>query len=133
MDDKRAAPRMRSFLKGRVIFNGGASSLDCLIRDISATGARLELSGSITLPERFDLYLPHRDETCKVQVQWRRDDHIGIAFIAANQATSPAASPDLQLRVQQLETEVALLRLMLEQMRLELGGLKQGNRGTHVA
>ena len=48
MTDKRLTPRLRSFLKGRVLFNGGQNSLDCLIRDISSSGARLELSASVT-------------------------------------------------------------------------------------
>ena len=43
MNDKRSSPRMRSFLKGRVLFNCGQTSLECLIRDLSSTGARLEL------------------------------------------------------------------------------------------
>src|ERR687893_1599092 len=104
MSDKRSTPRLRSFLKGRVLFNGGQNSLDCLIRDMSSTGARLELSASVTLPDRFDLYLPHRDETCKVHSQWRRGNHLGVAFEQLE--TPPAAPPqphDLAMRVQQLE------------------------------
>src|ERR687893_740516 len=108
MSDKRSTPRLRSFLKGRVLFNGGQNSLDCLIRDISSAGARLELSASITLPDRFDLYLPHRDTTCKVHVQWRRGSQIGIAFDQLESApTMPSAPQDLALRVQQPEAEVA--------------------------
>ena len=121
MDEKRTSPRLRSFLKGRVVFNGGQTSLECLIRDVSSAGARLELSASITLPDRFELYLPHRDTTSKVHVQWRRGSQIGVAFDQVESApVMPAAPHDVAARVQQLEAEVGLLRLLLAQMRAEL-------------
>jgi PilZ domain len=125
MTDKRSSTRQRSFLKGRVLFNGGQNSLECLIRDLSASGARLELSASVTLPDRFDLYLPHRDETCKVQIHWRRDNQLGVAFEQVESA--PAAPPqaqDVASRVRQLETEVELMRMLLAQMKFELDAVK---------
>jgi hypothetical protein len=127
--DKRTSPRLRSFLKGRVLFNGGQSSLDCLIRDMSSTGARLELSASVTLPDRFDLYLPHRDETCRAHLQWRRGAQIGVAFDQVDGApVMPAAPQDVAARVEQLEAEVALMRLLLAQMKSELEGVKGAKR-----
>lgn len=134
MSDKRSAPRLRSFLKGRVLFNGGQTSLDCLIRDISPTGARLELSASITLPDRFDLYLPHREATCRAHIQWRRGSQLGVAFDTVESA--PAAPPqaqDLAARVQQLEAEVGLTRLLLAQMKSELDGMKSAKPAAEVA
>jgi PilZ domain len=125
MSDKRSNPRQRSFLKGRVLFNGGQNSLECLIRDISPSGARVELSASVTLPDRFDLFLPHRDETCKVHIQWRRGNQLGVAFEQIEAA--PAAPPqpqDVASRVRQLETEVELMRLLLAQMKSELDTVK---------
>ena len=134
MSDKRSTPRLRSFLKGRVLFNGGHNSLECLIRDISPSGARLELSASVALPDRFDLYLPHRDETGKVQIQWRRDNQLGIAFEQVE--TPPAAPPqpqDVASRVRQLETEVELMRLLLAQMKSELETVKGAKPASNVA
>ena len=132
--DKRISPRLRSFLKGRVLFNGGQRSLDCLIRDMSSTGARLELSASVTVPDRFDLYLPHRDETCRVHLQWRRGGQIGIAFDQAESAPEMPASQELVARVEQLEAEVGLMRLLLGQMKSELETFKgTKRRATDVA
>src|SRR5687768_12318486 len=137
MTDKRTSPRLRSFLKGRVLFNGGQNSLDCLIRDMSSMGARLELSGSVTLPDRFDLYLPHRDETWRAHLQWRRGGQIGVAFdqIDGAQPEMPTAAPDLAGRVQKLEAEIGLLRVLLAQMKADLDGVKgkQQRRASDVA
>ena len=125
MDDKRSAPRLRSFLKGQVIFNGGQNSLECLIRDYSSGGARIELSASVTLPDRFDLYLPHKEETCKAHIQWRRGNQLGVAFETAESAPAmPSIPQDIAVRVQQLEAEAALTRMLLTQMRAELDSLK---------
>ncbi len=134
MSDKRSTPRLRSFLKGRVLFNGGQSSLDCLIRDISSTGARLELSASVTLPDRFDLYLPHRDETCKVHSQWRRGTQLGVAFDHVESApVAPPQPQDVASRVQQLEAEVGLMRLLLAQMKSELESVRSAKPSSDVA
>jgi hypothetical protein len=131
MSDKRNAARLRSFLKGRVLFNGGQTSLDCLIRDWSPTGARLELSASVALPDRFDLYLPHRDETCRAFLRWRRGAQVGIAFDQADSpAEAPPVPPDVAARVQQLEADLSLMRLLLAQMKSELDGLKDKQAGA---
>jgi len=123
MTDKRSTPRLRSFLKGRVLFNGGQNSLECLMRDMSPTGARLELSASVTLPDRFDLYLPHRDETCKVHIQWRRGNQLGVAFDHVEGAPE-GVGDDVATRVQQLEAEVGQMRRLLAQMKSELDEVK---------
>ena len=135
MDDKRSSPRLRSFLKGRVLFNGGQNSLECLIRDLSSAGARLELSASVTLPDRFDLYLPHRDETCKVHIQWRRGSQLGVAFDHIESEHAAPGEMDMAGRVEKLEAEVGLMRLMLAQMKSDLEGLKGSTRrrSTDVA
>ena len=53
MSEHRRETRQRVFLKGRVVFNNGSSSLDCLVRDMSPTGARLVMSEATTLPDAF--------------------------------------------------------------------------------
>ena len=137
MSERRISPRQRSFLKGRIVFNGGQNSLDCLIRDMSSMGARLELSESVTLPDRFDLYLPQRDETWRADLQWRRGGQIGVAFdqIDSAQPEMPTAAQDLGVRVQKLEAEIGLMRVLLAQMKAELDGVKgtQRRRASDVA
>ncbi len=123
--EQRQDIRKRTFLKGRILFNKGASSMDCLIRDMSETGARLELSETSTLPEVFDLYIPQKDETFRATLRWRRDGGVGIAF--ADQAKPAAAAPEaastpdasigvLLRRIAELEAENAALRSVLTTM-----------------
>lgn len=80
MSEHRREVRQRTFLKGRIVFNNGASSMDCLVRDLSLSGARLALSQSAVLPEAFDLYIPQKEKTYRSSVRWRRSDGIGVTF-----------------------------------------------------
>lgn len=80
MDEHRPSPRVRTFLAGRLIFNQGASSLDCIIRNVSETGAKLEASGSVTVPECCDLLILAKGETRPVRIVWRHEETIGVHF-----------------------------------------------------
>ncbi|WP_375408456.1 PilZ domain-containing protein [uncultured Methylobacterium sp.] len=90
MSEHRRETRQRTFLKGRIIFNNGASSMDCLVRDMSMSGARLALSQSAVLPEAFDLYIPQKERTYRSSLRWRRSDGIGITFADTGAARAPA-------------------------------------------
>ncbi|MFF8799793.1 MULTISPECIES: PilZ domain-containing protein [unclassified Methylobacterium] len=121
--EKRQEVRKRTFLKGRIHFNKGASSMDCLIRDFSEMGARLELSETNTLPEVFDLYIPQKELTLRSNLRWRRGDAVGVAFSEASKPVSEpapaAADPSLAVllrRITELEAENAALRSVLATM-----------------
>jgi hypothetical protein len=122
MAERRAAPRQKSFLRGCIYFNNRRSSADCLIRDISDAGARLTFSSTIALPDIVDLYVPQKEQTLRVHVQWRHGDEIGVAFAPGALAPEPPAASDgdLSERVQKLEAEVAALRRLLRRMQAAL-------------
>ena len=119
MSELRRETRLRTFLKGRIIFNNGNSSMDCLIRDLSASGARLMLSQTATLPAAFDLIIPAKGLTHKATLRWRKDDSIGVTF--AEEAARPAPSladatpAALIARIHELEAENASLRRQLKE------------------
>ncbi|MGU3360853.1 PilZ domain-containing protein [Methylobacterium sp. M6A4_1b] len=123
MSEHRRESRLRTFLKGRIIFNKGASSMDCLVRDLSPSGARLALTETSTLPESFDLYIPQKDRTYRATLCWRRADGLGITFVdeaAPAPVPVPAAAADdaaamlaLVRRISELEAENAALRRLL--------------------
>ena len=124
MSENRRESRQRTFLKGRIVFNNGASSMDCLVRDLSSSGARLALSETTTLPEMFELYIPQKDRSYRSSLRWRRSDGIGITFVeeGAQVVPAPAAAPvtddsasllALVRRVNELEAENAALRKLV--------------------
>jgi PilZ domain len=129
MAERRRSLRKKSFLRGCVYFNKRRSAIDCLIRDISDQGARIIFSGATNFPDAVELYIPHKEQTVRAHVQWRRGDEVGLAFpdAAAAPAPAPLASPqpqfgDLAQRVAELEAEMAGLRRTLKQLKRELPG-----------
>jgi hypothetical protein len=136
MNDRRRATRKKTLLQGRILFNGGRSSVDCVIRDMSDSGARLKFSSAVPTPEHFELFIPNRDERHEANVQWRRDDEVGVAFDrrkAAVTVTEPHGDEaaqqsddgDLEERLRRLEKEVALLRRLIIEMKAESAQRRQ--------
>jgi hypothetical protein len=70
VDERRTLTRQKSFLQGRIYFNNRRSSIDCLVRDYSETGARLKLSETVTVPEVMELYIPIAKRH-RARVEWR--------------------------------------------------------------
>ena len=120
MNDRRALPRHKTFIKGRIHFNNRLSSMDCIVRDLAENGGRLEVSETVALPDTFELYLPTKDEYFRARVQWRKGNSVGISW-ASEQLTAPAAEQGdpqhtLADRLAKLEREVASLRKRLDSL-----------------
>ena len=117
MKEPRQATRQKSFLRGFVYFGNSPSAVDCLVRDISDTGARLKFSGSFPAADIIDLHIPLKGQTLRAKVQWREADEIGIAFVSS--AASGNAEPhdgELSGRVARLEAEIAALKQMIKRL-----------------
>ena len=84
--EHRSSRRKRAILKAEIRFDNGMLSAACLVRDVSDTGARLELAGEIIVPDRFDLYIAKCNETRPAFVTWRRGQELGVAFENATPA-----------------------------------------------
>ncbi|WP_170263291.1 PilZ domain-containing protein [Blastochloris sulfoviridis] len=81
-EDRRRHPRLRSLIGGRIIFNDGRSTLDCVLRNISPGGALIACSAAVSLPEIFDLLLPSKNRRLRVRLVWRHEDQLGIATLS---------------------------------------------------
>jgi DNA-binding XRE family transcriptional regulator len=82
MSDHRAAVRHHTLRTGIVEFDNGAGSsvsVPCTIRDVSATGARLQLNSSAWIAEAFTLvFASGLRKACRIA--WRKERLIGSAF-----------------------------------------------------
>ena len=81
VDEHRTAPRRRLLKAGKISFGGGAA-FDCTVRNLSETGAALEVISPVGIPERFTLVIDadHRPFPCRVV--WRKETRIGVHFEA---------------------------------------------------
>jgi hypothetical protein len=112
--ERRTDQRVRAVLKAEIRYNDGMMSTPCVVRDVSEQGARIELPGDITLPNRFDLYIEKKHTTYRVVVRRRNGRELGVAF-----EDSPP-SMDLADRVAKLENDVAELRRILAETAVAL-------------
>ena len=78
MAETRRAPRHRVLKAGTIEFGGGA--IDCLIRNLSGTGAALEIASQVGIPERFALIVPADGLHLRCHIVWRKERRIGVAF-----------------------------------------------------
>lgn len=122
MDEHRNALRIRSFLRGEIIHSNGNSKTECTIRDISETGARLQVPASVTLPECFDLVIPQKGMSERARIVWNHGGEIGVLFenrFAATHSAATASAPggDTNRRIAELEAEVTKLRQHMASVR----------------
>jgi hypothetical protein len=87
--EKRRAPRTPTLLKARAVCRPDDAPVECLVVDISTSGAKLQFadSGIGTLPDRFELLIVKTGERRMVRAAWRSIDEMGVAF------ETPATQP----------------------------------------
>ena len=79
---RRAAPRARALLTGKVIISDGRESHDCVVRNLSATGAQVRLAGAVNLPGSVGLLVVKEALLFDAALAWRRGDQVGLTFSA---------------------------------------------------
>ena len=79
--EKRSATRRRTLKAARIIFNKGASTLDCTLRNLSDTGAAIEVASTVGIPEEFDLLVLADKSAYRCHVVWRSMGRLGLHFI----------------------------------------------------
>lgn len=81
--EKRRSHRRRVLKRGKALLHDNNTVLDCLIRDLSDGGARLQIEHAATLPMLFRLANVSDGEVSEVRLVWRRDGQAGVAFVTA--------------------------------------------------
>ncbi len=76
--EKRAAPRKPVLMSGAIEFAG--SVINCLISNISISGAAIEVNSPHDIPEHFNLLFKADDTRIPCHVVWRQEERIGVAF-----------------------------------------------------
>jgi hypothetical protein len=118
MLDRRQNFRGRVYYGGRVAFNDRKSTIDCIVRNFTPTGAKVAFANAALLPDEVDLTIPRKGVAYLARVVWRNRDEAGLAFgnprrlndavpldAALRQRASERARKKLQQRVEQLGSE----------------------------
>jgi hypothetical protein len=122
MSDRRQIFRSRVYYGGLVAFNDRQSTLACVVRNLTAFGARIEFENPALLPDEIDFAVPRRSLSCRAHLTWRDRNAAGLVFRAprpidrdANEViplewarrlrSSERINKQLQARIDQLRSE----------------------------
>ncbi|MGA7805895.1 PilZ domain-containing protein [Bradyrhizobium sp.] len=77
--EHRTSPRHRVFKGGRLAFPDGGA-VDCVVRNISSSGARVDVVDPRGLPEVFTLVIAADHFKRRCHPVWSHDKQIGVVF-----------------------------------------------------
>jgi PilZ domain-containing protein len=78
MEEHRIATRRRVLKAGTIEFGGGV--IDCTVKNLSETGAALEVATPLYIPDSFTLFVRSDQFKRRCHIVWRKEKRIGIAF-----------------------------------------------------
>ena len=111
----------RQDARGKVIYGGVAkigergATRDCVVRNISKKGARIEFSNAVGLPkERISLAIARKGRSFLANIIWWRDNFVGVAFRAETTPELPVS--DLEERLRQSEKKKRQLQRRIEKL-----------------
>jgi hypothetical protein len=77
--ERRREARQRTLKAGKIVFNRDFSVFDCVVRNLTRSGACLEVAGTLGVPATFELRLADGTKyNCRLV--WRFENRIGVAF-----------------------------------------------------
>ena len=80
MLERRQYQRNRVYYGGMLAFNARNSTLDCVVRNFSQRGAKIEFENSAMLPDRVDFEVARRGLSCLARLVWRDQNAAGLMF-----------------------------------------------------
>lgn len=111
----------RQSLRDKVIYGGVAEigepgvTTDCVVRNISEQGARLEFSDVLQLTTRqMGLTIARKGRSVLAKIIWWRDNFVGVAFSADGRYDAPVS--DLEERLRKSEKKKRQLQRRIKEL-----------------
>jgi hypothetical protein len=80
MERRKDAVRRRTLKGAKIIFNNKQSTIECVARNMTASGARLEMGHTGEVPDSFTLVSNDGTFRHECVVKWRKADALGVEF-----------------------------------------------------
>lgn len=87
--DKRGDYRQRVLKDGKLVFHNRAAIIDCTIRDLTSSGARVRIRETPELPLELELLIPSQMLIFPATRLWQRGADVGLRFIGPARAAPP--------------------------------------------
>ena len=88
MIERRHNARARVIYSGVIAYNERRSTVDCVIRNFSEDGVKVEFDNTALLPDEIDLLIARKGRSFNAKIVWRGETEAGLTF-RANRANHP--------------------------------------------
>jgi hypothetical protein len=82
MQERRKEQRWPAFMGGRIVHTHGDWATSCIVRNLSPSGARIDLTRAMLVPEEFSLRIPWQKIELRMRTRWRNDHQVGVETVA---------------------------------------------------
>jgi PilZ domain-containing protein len=79
MEEKRKHPRTE--INQPAYVSSGGSVMSCVVRNISAEGAAIDVENSAFVPPRFRLVMANDSSVHQCRIAWIQKNRIGLTFV----------------------------------------------------
>jgi PilZ domain len=80
MIERRQSARSRVIHGGVIAYNQRQSTVECVIRNFSEDGAKVEFDNPAALPDVIDLLIAKKNRAFTARIAWRQINEAGLAF-----------------------------------------------------
>ena len=82
-EEQRAHPREHVQRRGVIVHGPSGRGFSCVIIDVSAGGAKLQLSDPTFPTDELTLIDSEVGEIHELRIAWRNDPYLGVAFVSS--------------------------------------------------
>jgi PilZ domain len=115
MLDRRQNAREKVIYGGVAEVGERGATKDCVVRNISDTGARIEFDNVVKLPkEQMSLTIARKGRSFLAKIIWWRDNFVGVAFSSEQPYDLPVS--DLEERLRKSEKKKRQLQRRIKEL-----------------
>jgi hypothetical protein len=96
-EKRRDEPRLCAYMPARIIVPGKVSDAPCIIRQMSPSGAKLEIDPAWILPRSFSFRIIGDCRLYQCTVKWRQELLVGVEFQSGQPSPFQTRVPRNQL------------------------------------
>ncbi len=97
-DEMRRVPRYRTFKGGRIIYGSGSLMVNCLIRNLSHSGAKLKVDEPFDCPEQITLQIVE-GPSYQCQVVRHEGTELAVEFLIEDHRAGPRYKARMRGRI----------------------------------
>jgi hypothetical protein len=80
MMERRQSVRARVIYSGVIAYDDRRATMDCVVRNFSEDGVKVEFDNTALLPDEVDLLIAKKSRAFNAKIVWRADRQAGLTF-----------------------------------------------------